>query len=1108
MSRALCIFSFLGWLLHAVPWSLADELDSAVDAPVDYVSEIRPILSDRCFTCHGPDAAVRATELRLDDEDSVHKLAVVPGNADASELIRRIESSDADVVMPPPDSNLQLSATERELLRRWVDAGARFEKHWSFVPLRSHQDSDQVPAARSPTAAWADSRNPIDIIVGNKLESLGLVPSPEADRLALIRRLSLDLNGLLPKIDEADIFAASQDPEAYERLVDQLLARPEFGEKWAVDWLDAARYADTYGYQADVYRAMWPWRDWVIHALNSNLPYDQFITWQLAGDLLPNPTQEQIIATAFNRNHRQTNEGGSVEEEFRAEYVADRVNTFGAAFLGLTLECARCHDHKYDPISQREYYQLAAFFNSIDESGLYSHFTSAIPTPTLALTTPSQQHELSELSENLAAKEKLLYQLKGGLTSAALSANSPGESLASIPSNTDGSAGLDQPTAIVSATDIEARLSLQRVAHYRFESHEEGKLKNESTGQNSGKVTEDPKLVEGVSGNCLLMSGEDSAIVPEGGSWTRNQPFSLSFWVDIPQHFARCVLLHRSRAWTDAGSRGYEVLIEDGRASVALVHFWPGNAIRILSMDKLPLNQWTQIGVTYDGSSRAEGLRLYVNGQLAATEVVRDCLSRAIHGSEASEVTIGQRFRDVGFKHGKFDELQMFQSELTALEMQYLYGQVSSPDGLKSVLANASQADLQQFQNYGRPERHKLEEELLEIRDRISQSLDSIPEIMVMRELDTPRPTYILHRGEYHLPGEQVERGLLSQIFEPHRDTVTGAEVDSNSLRSELSDSHGRQTTASLTRLDLAAWLTHPHHPLTARVVVNRIWQSIFGQGLVATSEDFGFQGATPVHPELLDWLAQQFVQSGWDLKALIKTIVMSKVYRQSSDPSSQQAQSDPENRWMARGPAVRLSAEAVRDAALCASGLLVQSIGGPPVKPYQPDGLWEEKSNASYQRDIGVGSHRRSIYTFWKRTSPPPMMMTFDASNREVCVVRRQSTMTPLQNLVLLNDPQFVEAARGLAESACLEATELEERLELAFRRLVTRKPSDCELAILLEMYQQQLQYFRENTELADKYLVVGDHRVDVALDRSEVSALSVVCQGLMSFDEFVMKR
>lgn len=1064
----------------------AQSREESATPPLDYTADVRPILSDRCFFCHGPDAERREADLRLDVQEAAHEYAIVPGDPDASEVIARVFSEDPELLMPPPASKIALTERERQILRRWIEQGAEYEAHWAFVPVAK------------PSTENAGGQSPVDQLVQAKLAEHALELAPEADRATLIRRLSFDLTGLPPTIDQVDAFVKDTADDAYERLVDALLSSERFGERMATDWLDVARYADTYGYQNDRYRDMWPWRDWVIRAFNDNLPYDDFIRWQIAGDLLPNASRDQILATAFNRNHRQTNEGGSVEEEFRAEYVADRVNTFGAAFLGLTLECSRCHDHKYDPISQREYYQLAAFFNSIDESGLYSHFTQATPTPTLQLSSEQQATELEELREKIHCLQQELDEFSVQSEQYAAWRNrlvdvrpAPAEVVqsskqtASVEAFQDGS-----QSAIKLRKLLEDGLRAGLVGDFPLDDLEGGKPWNRVSGKREGGSSDQPQLQEGKVGSAVLLSGDNSVQVDAGGAFTRNQPFSLSLWVKAPTAYERAVLLHRSRAWTDSGSRGYELLIEEGTLSAALIHFWPGNALRVVSEEPLPLDRWVQIGWTYDGSSRAQGLKLYMDGRQVATRIVRNKLNKHIKGADGfggggvSNVTVGQRFRDKGFKGGQVDELKIFDRELTELEMQLVAVTDATPNNVSEVLHNLDERLLKDHFRTLTPRHQELVAEVRTWREKFSQANDPIPEIMVMRELPRPRATYVLTRGAYDAPAEEVTRGTPQAI-----------------LPMEWGKS-------DLDRRDLANWLVDRQHPLTARVAVNRFWQGLFGVGLVETAEDFGLQGELPIHRSLLDWLAAEFMDSGWDVKGLLKTIVMSRTYRQRSDPSPDLLALDPQNRLLARGPAVRLPAEMIRDLALASGGLLVEKIGGPPVKPYQPPGLWKEKSGTAYQRDVNEGSHRRSLYTYWKRTSPPPAMMALDASNREVCVVRRQVTLTPMQVLVLMNDPQYVEAAKGLAERAMEHTPESSGQLDFAFRTLVARQPDAREMGILAEMLDAQRMYFEANPTAADKLLEVGDHKPNPELEKTSLAALTVVAQGLLSFDETVMKR
>lgn len=1043
--------AFCGCLLAFCLWEKA-----RADDKVSFDRDIRPILSDKCYFCHGPDSKERKADLRLDDESSAKQGAIVAGSPDESELVARIFSTDAESLMPPPNSKLSLNDAEKRKLRTWVEQGAEYSQHWAFVAPKD------VPLPTVHQVDWC--RNELDRFVLAKIEQRGLHPSAEADRESLIRRVTLDLTGLPPTVAEIDAFIADKEAGAYERVVDRLLQSDRYGERMAVDWLDIARYADTFGYQSDRYRAMWPWRDWVVQAFNKNLPYDQFITWQIAGDLLPEATQEQILATAFNRNHRQTNEGGSVEEEFRAEYVADRVNTFGAAFLGLTLECCRCHDHKYDPITQRDYYQFASFFNSIDESGLYSHFTDATPTPTLLLTTDQQSTELASLRQQVIDQESKLREM------AATKLPSFKEWQAKLPKEAEGSL----------ATLVTNSIKSSLIGDYPLEVLEASKLANRAKAELLGSSSENPKIEPGKIGNGLLLSGEDNVSFKTGGDFTRNQPFSISLWLNVPRHFDRAVIFHRSQAWTDSGSRGYELLLENGRLSVGLIHFYPGNAIRVVANDKLAVNEWKHVAITYDASSRASGVILYVDGQPVECEVVRDSLTKNMHDGGVKDLTVGQRFRDVGFKDGRVDEFKVFDRDLTNVEVQQLFA--SDTQGAINLEKLTDEALCTYYLRTQDDEFKQELAKLRQMRDSFSDRNDSIQEIMVMRET-TRRPTYILARGAYDAPLDLVDRDTPKSILQMKADWPKD-------------------------RRGLANWLVDPDHPLTARVAVNRFWQATFGAGLVSTAEDFGLQGAAPLNPELLDWLASHFIKSGWNVKQLMKLIVTSATYRQQSNPTPQLLRDDPENRLLARGPSHRLSAEMIRDLALASSGLLVDTIGGSPVKPYEPEGLWEEKSGEKYNRDVGAGSHRRSLYTFWKRTSPPPSMMSFDATSREVCTVRRQSTLTPLQMLVLLNDPQYVEAARALAERAMKHSSERPQQLNYIFRALTGRTPNEKEVAVVTSLFEEQLAEFQQQPEQAAKLLKVGDHPVNAELNASELAAMTVVAEGLMTYDETVVKR
>lgn len=993
---------------------------SAAEKRIDFNRDIRPILSDRCFYCHGTDANQRKGDLRLDARDAALK-ALAPGREHDSEVLRRIFSDDADDVMPPPETNLSLSAEEKEMLRQWIAQGAEYQGHWAFQPVVA------PPVPAGPMVDGHETGHEIDAFVTARLQEDGLRLRSVAAPARLLRRLSFDLTGLPPTPGEAEAFASAMasvaaDPARRQAVVaaevDRLLASPHFGERMASDWLDVARYADTFGYQSDVAMNVWPWRDWVIRAFNENLPFDRFITWQLAGDLLPNATRDQQLATTFNRLHRQTNEGGSVNEEFRVEYVTDRVETYGMAFLGLTLNCAKCHDHKYDPVTQRDYFSLFAYFQNIDESGLYSHFTDAVPTPTLSLATPEQEQARTLAAARVARAEAELTlernRRRDAFEAWRAAAVPPGEGVWS-----------------------------EEIGRFSFDALTDGTVANTLNEAEPGRVLDDVALVPGVRGQALKLSGENNVSFALGGKWTRDDAFSLALWIKPPSVMERAVIFHRSKAWTDAASNGYELLIEDGRLSAALIHFWPGNALRVVAREPLPVDAWTHIVWSYDGSSRAAGLKLYVNGREAGVEVVRDALTKDINRGGEDRLTLGQRFRDRGFKDGMVDELHLFARAVSPYEAAVLAGRPVVPPADPSAEAAGV------FDHFllavDAPHREKLSV-LRTLRQARSAAGDALPEIMTMREMAEPKPAFVLARGAYDAP--------TTPVSARPPEFLAGIEAD-----------------APANRLGLARWTVSRQNPLTSRVLVNRLWQSFFGEGLVRTPEDFGLQGALPTHPELLDFLAHRFMESGWDFKALVRFIVLSRTYQQDSDPPPDVRALDPDNRLLARGPAFRLSAEQLRDQALVAAGLLNPAIGGPSVDPDQ--------------------AGRRSLYTFWKRTMPDVRMDLFDMAKREVCSARRPLTHTPLQALTLLNEPGFVAWSRRVAEAAAAEHPDDEAAaITEIFRRLTSQAPSDRQLAILRQLRTEQSALSGEDGTAAS------------------LAGLQAVAQAVMNFDASVMKR
>lgn len=967
--------------------ALLASLDPVAQAAgkVQFNRDVRPILSDKCFHCHGPDPETREAKLRLDErEDAVKKDAILPGNAEASELIKRVLATDDDV-MPPTKSKLGvLTQAEIATLKQWINEGAEYEAHWAFIPLKPEVTRDQS----------------IDTIVAKGLAEMGLKMQPEATRETLIRRLSFDITGLPPTPEEVLAFAKDGKVDV---LVDRLLASPHYGERMAVDWLDVSRYADSYGFQVDREREVWPWRDWVVKAFNDNLPFDQFVTWQVAGDLLPNPTDEQRLATMFSRLHMQEAEGGSVEEEYRVEYVADRVHTFATAFLGLTFECARCHDHKFDPITQRDYFGLFGMFQNIDEAGLYSYFTPTPPTPAMMMATLDQKVKLA--------------QLKDAVDRAAGALKLPAE-----------------PTLDLKAAPV---------ARFTFDTLDKGnKLPNAIKADQPATLKGENQLVAGREGKALQFTGDDAVDLPLG-NFHSYDPFSISLWIKTPDVKERAVVFHRSRAWTDAASRGYELLIEEGKLKWSLIHFWPGNAISIRAKDNVPLNEWVHVVVTNDGSSKAAGLKLFINGKVAAVEVIRDGLTRDITGGGGDNIALGERFRDRGFKGGFIDDFQVYDRDVS----------MPADEKVKPVLATVKAA-----------------------RAELIAYTDGLKDMMVMAELPKPKTAYILYRGEYNQRRDAVPDAVPSWIAK-------------------------MPAGAPNNRLGVARWLTSPDHPLFARVMVNRVWQGLFGRGLVKTSEDFGSQGTRPIYPDLLDYLAVKFMQSGWDTKALIKEILLSQTYRQRSIADAKTMADDPDNEWLARASRFRLPAEMIRDNALAAAGLLKPQMGGAPVNPYE--------MTEAFKPFTVADPNRRSLYTTWRRTSPPPAMVTFDAPRRGVCIAKRERTDSPLQALILLNGTQYVEAARVLGEKLHKDsAGDLAKMIELGFLRCVSRKPDARELTICTQLYQEQLAHYKTAMKDAEELLKHGVTPRDASVPVAAAAAATVLAQVLLNHDESVVKR
>ncbi|MEQ2008309.1 MAG: DUF1553 domain-containing protein [Limisphaerales bacterium] len=1079
-----------------------------VSAPIEFNRDIRPILSDTCFQCHGPDKAKRKADLRLDLEASAkaklgEHFPIVPGQPGKSELFRRITTSDADDRMPPAKAGRQLTPQQVELVRRWIEQGAKWEGHWSFLaPKRPEVPkviSKEVISLKPGKAAKSsppstqslitNHSHPIDAFIHSRLTKENLSPSPEADRATLIRRVSLDLTGLPPTLAEVDAFLADTSPQAYERVADRLLASPRYGERMASRWLDAARYADTSGYQSDGERYMWRWRDWVIDAYNRNLPFDRFTIEQLAGDLLPKATLAQKIATGFNRNHRGNAEGGIVPEEYAVEYVVDRVDTTATVWLGLTVGCARCHDHKYDPVTQREFYQLFAFFNNVPEKGRAVKIGNS--PPMLTAPTDAQAKELAKLEQQLAAAEARLRELEPQITAAQ--------------STWEKSLAVAPPKPWTVTNGLQARFELAGMLADAFGTNPPAKFAG-------GELA----FAAGRSGPAAVLDGKRFINCGDVGNFGFFDKFTLAAWIQPRGTNGGAILSRMAEQTEDSGfasdSEGYSVHLKRGRLQVHLTKRWLDDALRVETEAALAPDRWQHITVVYDGSRLAAGVKVFVNGQPQRLRVLLDELNQTFQTKQPLRVgsggAPGDRF------HGLVSDVRVYSRALTAEEA----GIVATAESVTELAAlpaakriSPQRAKLRAcfLSEHAPATQREAQANAAALREQRAKFIESLPTVMVMEEMAKPRETFVLKRGEYDKRGESVTLGVPASM--PH--------LPSGAARN---------------RLGFAQWLVSPANPLTARVAVNHQWQMLFGTGIVKTTEDFGSQGEPPSHPELLDWLATEFIRTGWDVKRLLKTIVMSATYKQSSAVKELKGsvvdaaeasvgttpfnsstvlpfnpyQSDPDNRLLSRGPRVRLSAEMIRDQALAVSGLLVGEVGGPSVKPYQPKGLWKDLTGTDYEPDHGDKLWRRSLYTFWKRTSPQPTMTTFDAAGREACSVRPSRTSTPLQALALMNDVTFVEAARCLAQRVLREAATPDERVRLTFRLVLTREPKAAELPVLLENLNVNLARFRTDSKAAQALISAGEAPRDAKLDAAEHAAYSALAGLILNLDEAITKQ
>lgn len=1043
--------------------------DESKSGDVQFNRDVRPILSDHCFQCHGPDQKNRKADLRFDQDDTLtsgpaDEALIQPKKPDESDFFLRLIADDPEQKMPPPSHGRPLSEEQIATIRKWIEQGAKWQQHWALIP--PHRP--EVPQVQQ--SAWP--RNPIDHFVLSKLESSGLVPSAEADRETLLRRASLDLTGLPPTLEELQAYEQDRAEGAYERAIDRLLDSTRYGERMAIRWLDAARYADTHGYQTDGPRDMYRWRDWVIDAYNSNMPFDQFTVEQLAGDLLPHPSRNQLIATGFNRNHRANSEGGILDEEYLAEYAADRVETTCTVWLGVTMMCSRCHDHKYDPFSQKDYYQLFAFFNNVPERGKV--FKLGNTPPLVRAPTREQEQKITQLEQQIQSHVDLLKNKRPEWESA-LEAWAKGQAADTDVdwTPTDGLnfiASFDKP--------VENLVPPPKDVKPLFEDPLKGIMSvvRETT----------PQYTPGVVGKGLTIDGAGAVNLGDVGNFDFLNRFSYSFWLKFPKE-AQGVVLARMKD-DDALSGLSFVLSPDQKLQLNFVSRWLDDALRVETADPLVPDQWHHVVVTYDATRMASGVQCFLDGKLQPMKTLIDELLQTFKTNEP--VRLGLAHATIPPFKGELDEIRAYDKILSPAEIEIL----GVPQSISAIArlpveqrsaAQSRKLEDWYLENQAAEEIRNSWLALRDLRKQYGLFLATVPTVMTMQEKPEPTETHILARGQYDQPGAKVDRGVPARL--PPLGSADGIP----------------------NRLDLAHWVVDPKNPLTSRVAVNRFWQMYFGQGIVKTVDDFGSQGEWPTHPELLDWLATEFVESGWNVKHLQRLIVTSATYRQVSQAPLEMFQKDPENRLLARGPRMRLPAEMIRDRALLVSGLLVEQVGGPSVRPYQPEGLWKELNGIfDYQADEGDKLYRRSLYTYWKRTSPPPFMMTFDTAGRETCFVRESRTNTPIQALNLLNDVTFIEAARQLAQHVLKEKQDETDRVTLAFHRALSRSPNSNEVRMLLDNVTAQRQYFDGDTKGAEELLKVGNSPSDKELPAAELASYTMLVNLLFNLDEFVSKQ
>lgn len=1034
------------------------------DVP-EYDRDIQPILADHCFACHGMDSTSREAELRLDQRDAALAAgAIVEGQPEESELISRIFSNDPDLVMPPPQSKKELTDSQKDLLKRWIAAGATYQRHWSFIA----PERPALPAVNDEV--WV--KNPIDRFVLARLEASDLAPAPEADPHTLFRRLHLDITGLPPSSEHVAQFVSDyrqRGEAALSEWIDRLMEQPTWGEHRARYWLDAARYGDTHGLHFDNYREMWVYRDWVIKSFNRNQPFDEFTVEQLAGDLLPNPTEDQLIATGFQRCNITTNEGGTIDEENLANYAADRVQTFGWVYLGLTTNCGQCHDHKFDPFTTRDYYSLAAFFRNTTQGPKDGNVADG-RGPALVVPSVADRSRWNALPDEISAAKQRLKSRRDEAQSDFeiwLESLTPESISQWIPS--DGLV-LHLPLNVESSVDSQSRGTTESV-------------------KRTGEISWDPK---GPSGPAPILASGGGLEVGDVGDFERDSAFSYGGWVKTAQKNAQAAIL--ARMDEKAAHRGWD-LWQNGQTFAAhFIDTWPDNGIKVSTRNNVVTpKKWQHVFVTYDGSGKAEGVKIFVDGREEPTRVEKDSLAADASIRTSSPLKIGQRSEGAAFDGGGVQDVRVYDLQLSAATVKTIADNAS----LQSLLV--IEKDQRTAEQTSKLYEHYLNTQdahypelagalaALEAEQEAIRSRSPVTHIQEEKPNSSPM-AQVLMRGAYDKPGEEVAASTPLAL-------------------------HPMPQGVPVNRLGLAQWVVDPSNPLTARVTVNRFWQEVFGTGIVTTAEDFGVMGSAPSHPELLDWLAVEFRSQGWDVRRLFKLMLSSATYRQAARATPEKLEKDRDNRLLSRGPRFRMDAEMVRDYALAASGLLSSKMYGPSTKPYQPEGIWDivglpNGNTRDYVQDTGENLYRRTLYNFWKRMAPPPNLETFNAPSREVCTVRRERTNTPLQALVTLNDPQFVEAARHLAEQAILVIDEdSEQRLQWIAHRLLARDLRPEERDILEISLAELTVYYRGHTDAAEQLVRFGESKPNESIAPPVLAAWTMLVNELMNLDETLNK-